>query len=85
MLEGIVSLLLQVSDEEGTPGVERLNAFDSRQAQCLIHSHSVEKFTDVLQSGEMGCQEMNIVVIAVNNVIIVTFPRQLGSNPPTHT
>ena len=54
MLQGVVSLLLEVGDEKSAPGVECLNTLDSREPKSLVHSHRLKKFTDVIQSAVMG-------------------------------
>ena len=66
MLQRVISLLLQVGDEKSAPGVERLDALDSREAQGLVHSHHQKKFSDIIQSAEMGWTSAHTVNIIIS-------------------
>ena len=54
VFQRIIAFLFEVSNEEGTPGIEGLNALYSREAQSFIHTNSQKKFTDVVKSVVIG-------------------------------
>ena len=48
MFQGVITFLLEVSDEKSAPGVECLDALDSRESKSFIHSNRLKEFTDIL-------------------------------------
>ena len=87
MLQGVIALLLEVSNEKSAPRVKCLNALYSRQPQSLVHSNRLKKFTDVLQSVVInGMDKCNEYTRSHDQTkYICCYQGDSGSHTCTHT